>query len=571
MPTIIGIMTYKAGNLRTIQQRAKSITTNQLRDELLDYIQNLKIILTCLLDSIHDFGNGIIMKGNAGYINYIIDKLIDEAKLISSDQGKVRSEIIDWIQGWNTFANKTNPKITGTNLKDGSILKIIENLKGDSVENFVGFLLDVERVTLNRFSGSTLTPTPPHPTRHGNAFAVVNDHSARKTQCPAFFESLYNEASQAYISPTATNFKFFTVRDQGFVSSIFYNKDTNGANSRTDTIYSSPGIWDNGAARSQSVKGASGSQKTIVVPLDIETRNIIHERNAHFYITAPNIVNMRTRTLDNHADGGVLGFRFIRTNFDVAGLTPGMMYNNQIVKNALSTYGVTFGNTIFRSGIAPIDYETTITFSDIKKMKKTNIKNVIKILMNNTANITVKTLGPYKKELGEYFKPPGGVAYSTLGASGWTAINHALNQSSKQEKMKNAMMIFGCVLDIKRTGDFLQSASVKKHKDEYYNTVGAAGAAGAAGGYSREGIFATNDRIAGYISAKIHGNYTMLSSPTTPLTMLTVWNGISTTQIGPTKAPVEIHQLSKIDKSKLTIGGCNKKQKKKNEWRGIII
>ena len=49
-PTIIGIMTYKADNLRTIQQRAKSITTNiQLQDELLDYIQNLKIILTYCL------------------------------------------------------------------------------------------------------------------------------------------------------------------------------------------------------------------------------------------------------------------------------------------------------------------------------------------------------------------------------------------------------------------------------------------------------------------------------------------------------------------------------------------
>ena len=578
MPSIIGLMTYKAANLRTIEKKAKTITTDiTLQNELLAYIQNLKIILTCLLDSIHDFGNGIIMQGNGGYINYIIEKLIIEVDKISSDKGKVRSEIKAWINGWNNFAKKANPQITGTSLNDGSILQFIENAKGDSVENFVGFLLDVEMVTLNRFNGAISIPQPPHAI-HRKAFAVVNDHNGRKIQCPAFFGSLYDAASQTYISPTTPQFKFFTVRDQGFVSYIFYNRDTNAfpANlSKTDTIFSSPGMWDNGAAHGQSVKGASGSRKTIVVPLRIETRNIIHELNAQL-ITAPNIVNMRTRTLAHHADGGVLGFRFIRTDFNAAGLTHVTVYNDQIVKNALSTCHVTFGNTIFLSNSPPltyVHYETSITFSDIKKMKKANIKKVIKMLMDKTANITVNSLKPYKEELGNFFKPPPVGAYGPLGKTGWTAINHALSQSG-QEQTKNAMMIFGCVLDIKRTGDFLQSASVKKHKDEYYNAAaGAAGVAGAAGGYFREGIFATNDRIAGYISAKIHENYTILSSPSPPpFTMLTVWNGISTTKIDPTKASAEIHQLSKIDKSTLPIGGCNKKQKnKKKKMNGGVL
>jgi len=581
MPSIIGLMTYKAANLRTIEKKAKTITTNiTLQNELLAYIQNLKIILTCLLDSIHDFGNGIIMQGNGGYINYIIEKLIIEVDEISSDQGKVRSEIKAWITGWNNFAKKANPQITGTSLNDGSILQFIENAKGDSVENFVGFLLDVEMVTLNRFDAFTLIPPPPHAI-HRKAFAVVNDHNGRKIQCPTFFGSLYDAASQTYITPTTpaaiTKFKFFTVRDQGFVSYIFYNRDTNAVPailSQTDTIFSSPGMWDNGAAHGQSVKGASGSRKTIVVPLQIETRNIIHELNAQL-ITAPNIVNMRTRTLAHHADGGVLGFRFIRTDFNAAGLTPTTVYSDQIVKNALSKCEVTFGNTIFLSNSPPnnyVHYETRITFSNIKKMKKANIKKVIKMLMDKTANITVNSLKPYKEELGNFFKPPVG-AYGPLGQTGWTAINHALSQSG-QEQTKNAMMIFGCVLDIKRTGDFLQSASVKKHKDEYYNAAaGAAGVAGAAGGYFREGIFATNDRIAGYISAKIHENYTILSSPSPPpFTMLTVWNGVSTTKIGPTKASAEIHQLSKIDKSTLPIGGCNKKQKnKKKKMNGGVL
>merc|ERR1711966_121846 len=108
--------------------------------------------------------------------------------------------------------------------------------------------------------------------------------------------------------------------------------------------------------------------------------------------------------------------------------------------------------------------------------------------------------------------------------TGWNAIKYALNQSAPYKK-KHGMMVIGCLLDLKRSGDFMQSASVSKHQQHYSNSNPGVSPTNP----KRIGIFATNDRIAGYISAKIHENYTMLSMPGKPYSTLVVWNGISKT------------------------------------------
>ena len=88
---------------------------------------------------------------------------------------------------------------------------------------------------------------------------------------------------------------------------------------------------------------------------------------------------------------------------------------------------------------------------------------------------------------------------SVRAKKGKEILNFALNQPSPVKK-KNEMTILGCLFDLKRTGDFMQSASIQLYKKEDLPNS------------KSKGIFATNDRIAAYISAKIHNNYTILSS-----------------------------------------------------------
>ncbi len=601
MPSIIGLMTHKANNLRTIESAVKTTLVAPanyiLRDQLLNYIRNLRIILTCLLDSIHDFKAGPSMRGNKGYINHIINNLIDyfNNNILSPDVSNLKLDIIEWITQWNTNPARfpPNPATSSLTPGTGSILNFIQNAKGDNVEYFVALLLDVESVTLNRFDNGTPQPQVFNPI-HDNAIAVVNDFAQRKHQCPLFFDSLweaarvhYNTAANDLFAAATTtgnaaltlalathpqfSFKFFTIRDHGFVSSIFYNRDANAnpiANSKTDTIFSSPGLWDNGAKHGQSVDNDIGNSQTLgVEPLDLISNNIIHEQNA-----ATTMIN-----INDHADGGVLGFRYIRTY-----VPPNPAGGQHLLTNPINGGGVYFGNTIYLAaggGVYNVrDYDTFMSFDNIKAIDKNLIKGVIKELMANS-NITISCLDTYKNAIKHFFKAAAPVNVNGH-TNGWRILKVALSQSGTA-KNKNAKMILGCILDLKRSGDFMQSASVKSHKDNYDSMIAAAASAAiiseattaaatspaaAAGRQAalakvtgqtyKEGIFATNDRIAGYISAKIHGNYTMLSSPTTPLTMLTLWNGFSKTQqTGHNGYPVVIHQLKK------------KKEKFINNWR----
>ncbi|MDB4613917.1 hypothetical protein OAH43_00130 [bacterium] len=74
----------------------------------------------------------------------------------------------------------------------------------------------------------------------------------------------------------------------------------------------------------------------------------------HLSLTTSNILNNMI-TKNTPYDGGVLGFRYIRTDDD---------------PNPAIATGVTFGNTIHIAGrTAPFQYETFIPFNTFKRFK----------------------------------------------------------------------------------------------------------------------------------------------------------------------------------------------------------
>ena len=521
-------MIYKTDQLRKIERlifHLEQVTPaqKQVKNELTYYIRNLKIILTCLLDSIHDFGAGSLIRGNAGYISYIINSyIIPEALKISNDPQNIRTYIINWINQWNSLTHPAvfiNVPVHTQHGHTGSLYEFISTATGhDEAENFVALLLKVESVVLNRYNNGTLAPSATN-TVHIGAIAVVNDYNARTTQVPQFLNSLYLANN---------NSKFFTIRDNGFGSYIFHNRDTNAqppGQSLTDTIYIGPGRWDNGD-NEQSVRNALNAKRPAMRLADLSL--------GHLTLTTSNILNNMI-TQNTRYDGGVLGFRYIRTDDD---------------PNPNIATGVTFGNTIHIAGqTAPFQYETFIPFNTLRGLNKTAIKRVTSALIRNVTSISISDL---KSELTHWFRC---TAWLNGGPKkGEAVLKIALSQSAQHIKIKNANMIIGCLLDTKRSGDFMQSASVTALQTLLTS-----------GGAQRKGIFATNDRIAGYISAKIHQNYTILSVKGSPLTMAAIWNAPNTTVRGNLRAPVRsairAEELNGTNRNVVPVGGGNKRQK----------
>ena len=524
----INKMLHKADNLRTIERMLENIKPHQEYTNIYNYIKHLKITLTCLLDSVHDFGIGPLLSGTGlvgeGYIGYIINILIKQANLLHSPSpNHIKEHIINWLNGWNAISNhppSNFPIIASYNMvpNSGSILDFINGAIGvDEAENFVAFLLKVDSAVVNRFDNNTQKPDNSNAV-HKGAIAVVHEHNYRKTNCPKFLESLYN-ANNSLLS---SNNKFFTIRDNGFGSYIFHDKDTNGTQSLTDTIYTGPGKWDNGG-NDQYVKNKSNkkiSAKGVSIRFEIKSNNILS--------------TMSSDSLP--ADGGVLGFRYIKTIDD----------NTIVTQN-----GIYFGNTIYTSApVGKYEYETYIPFSTLKSLNKNSIKTVITALIKNHSKTSI-SYNDLKTQMRHWFQPVLGTSFgSATMNSGETVLKYAINQSLPIRK-QNINMIIGCLLDTKRSGDFLQSASVKELQSQGSPFNG------------RTGIFATNDRIAGYISAKIHENYTILSIKGTPFTMAAIWNAPNKTLVGnnisrPRQA-IKPENLSSTNKN--VIVGGNKKQK----------
>jgi DNA polymerase III gamma/tau subunit len=553
MPSTIARMNYKAQNLRTIEAIVNTLPpTNANRTPLLNYIRNLKITLTCLLDSIHDFSCGPIMQGANGYIDYIITELDNQASALPNHITKLY--IREWLQGWDSLATKNTGTQNLRNNHNGSINTFLQKARGNSVENFVAFLLNVDPVVVNKYNNQTPTPHPAAAVAHQNAFAAVHDYADRETVCPLLFDSLYENAREKLNQ--WNSIKFFTVRDNGFISYIFYDRDSNGPISLTDTIYSSPGLWDNGGWSQKIRNSAAQTQHALAIPLNLETRNVI----LHQDLNNPNMINSTDR-----ADGGILGFRFIRTEYNppFPDVVPG---DNPDAQNAWRTGGVTFGNIIYTPSVYII-YDTRITFPDLDAMDKRQVKSLVTTLI---AGSNTLSLGTWLKEVQPFFECPAGAPHG-FGSkvTGWNAIKYALSQSAPYKK-KNAMMVIGCLLDLKRSGDFMQSASVSKHQDAY-NMVTVTNPATTTNP-KRIGIFATNDRIAGYISAKIHENYTMLSMPGKPYSTLVVWNGISKTNAAGTgRAATDATRINSVAKNTLQVGGGNKKQKRNKKKKGGVF
>ena len=535
-------MMHKADNLRKIERLIGSVNpqTPQQKDDierLSKYISNLKLILTCLLDSIHDFGTGALLLGNQGYISYIITQhLIPQANQITiqSSSGNIqniKAHIINWINGWNALAQPDGGFVniqahTSNNYGSGSIYQLISTATGtDEAENFVAALLKVDSLVLNRYDNNTTRP-PDTNQVHNNPIAVVNDHALRTTQVPLFFDSLYLANNKP---PGSGNRKFFTVRDNGFGSYIFNNRDTNAHPnnfSKTDTIYAGPGRWDNGE-NEQYMRNAMNQKRPVLRIMETIPQA------PHFILTTNNILNNMSGQ-NYHFDGGVLGFRYITTRDYQDPNTPD---------------GITFGNTIHyggSSGANVFRYDTFIPFSTLKKLNKTSIKNVITALINNTASNTI-SINDLQSEMKHWFRCSQW--HDGTPKSGEQVLRYALSQPDPSQTT-NALMIIGCLLDTKRSGDFMQSASVNALETAYGN---------------RTGIFATNDRIAGYISAKIHGNYTILSVKGSPFTTVAIWNGYNKTykanDPARPRSAVRPNELSGTNKNVNPVGGGNKRQK----------
>ena len=543
-------MKHKADNLRTIEQLIFLLPDAApdaalIKTEYSNYIKNLKIILVGLLDSIHDFKTaGPVITGDTGYIKYIIDiYILPEANRISINSD-IKKHIINWINGWNSLFN---PNLGGfvnvpahTQGHSGSIYEFISNATGhDDAEHFVALLLNVDSVTLNRYSTPMLRPVQANIT-HNNHIAVVNDYSTRMDDCPHFLDSLYQVKNTAH--------KFFTIRDNGFGSYIFHNRDTNAvppALSLTDTIYTGPGKWDNGGNeqnvtnilnKKQQARGLDSNTGDFT----IITHNILNRMR---YVAMP----PNTHADDTHADGGVFGFQNI------------LIYDS-FKKSDDSV--IQFGNKIFYGNNKSIDYSTTVNLNFLKNLEKGLIKTGTQTLLRNVTSISKYDL---QDALEPWFDcadwPP-----NNMEMNGDAVINFALSQP-ELSKRKNVMMLIGCLLDIKRSGDFIQSASVKCLENLFVNS-----------GQQRQGIFATNDRIAGYISAKIHNNYTILSIKGSPLTMTAIWNARNNTTRHQGRAPIRPEDLTSTNKL-VTVGGGNKRQKyggnkginMKNKKGGVFI
>ena len=527
-------MIYKTENLRKIEKLISLLPGNlgaqiAIKNELTYYIRNLKIILTCLLDSIHDFGAGPLLRGNAGYINYIINNINDQALSISGDPQNIKTYIINWISGWNSL---TYPAVfinvpVHTNNHTGSIYEFITSAStDDAAENFVALLLKVDSTVVNRYDDSTSKPNAGNPI-HNGAIAVVNDHKVRATQCPLFLDSLY-EANQ----PAVGNRKFFTVRDNGFGSLIFENRDTNAvppARSLTDTIYTGPGRWDNGDNQ-QYVKNALKAKQPAMRLADANL--------GPFNLITWNILDTMTNQ-NTQYDGGVLGFRYIQISDH---------------PNHGPDVGITFGNRIFHGagGGVVYDYETFIPFDELRTIGKTAIKRVTKTLV---ANVTTISLTDLREQMKPWFQcdtwNPNGPGSVAVKMKGDAVLKFALGQPGPTG-IKNANMIIGALLDTKRSGDFMQSASVAALQILFQAKTN----------QNRTGIFATNDRIAGYISAKIHGNYTILSIKGSPFTMAAIWNAPNKTlrNRAPPRSAIRPEELSGTNKF-VNVGGGNKRQK----------
>ena len=91
----------------------------------------------------------------------------------------------------------------------------------------------------------------------------------------------------------------------------------------------------------------------------------------------------------------------------------------------------------------------------LRGLNKTAIKRVTSALIRNVTSISISDL---KSELTHWFRC---TAWLNGGPKkGEAVLKIALSQSAQHIKIKNANMIIGCLLDTKRSGDFMQSASV---------------------------------------------------------------------------------------------------------------
>ena len=363
-------MKHKADNLRTIERFISLLPDTPLKIEYANYIKNLKIILVGLLDSIHDFKTaGPVITGSTGYIKYIIDiYILPEANKISINSD-IKKHIINWINGWNSNHGGFVNVPAHTQGHGGSIYEFISNATGhDDAEHFVALLLNVDSVTLNRYSTPTLRPANNNYLNQNNHIAVVNDYSTRMDDCPHFLDSLYEVKNTA---PGGNGNKFFTIRDNGFGSYIFHNRDTNAdppALSRTDTIYTGPGKWDNGG-NEQNVTNKLNKKQQACGLVDV---NI-----GHFTIITRNILNRmspNTHADDTHADGGVFGFQKISIfdSFDES--------DDSVIE---------FENKIFHgNNTLTIDYSTTVNLNFLKDLEKGLIKTGTQTLLNNVTSIS---------------------------------------------------------------------------------------------------------------------------------------------------------------------------------------
>ena len=515
--TNIDKMKHKAENLRTIITLIEGGTaTSANKTAWSNYINNLQFILVCLLDSMHDFEQaGRIIKTT--YINHIITLLRVQATSLPGTPAVERQYIINWINGWNNnpvlFPDVGGHTTAGVN-NTGSISELIGKAGGNAAP-YVSFLLDVDSVNFNRYSGAVSRPY------HGNAvhndhIAVINDYGARMTDSQLFFDSL-QEAKVAQGLPSSNN-KFFTIRDNGFLSYIFYDRDSNGSNSLTDTIYTGPGKWDTGGCV-QNIENATNLRECAytflgrapVAYADDDINDIGWE---NYQIDSNNILE-RMQDLRAHTDGVVLGFQSISI------IDFPHRINNSMVRFTIRIY---HANTYF-------EYTNSIHLQYLQDMDKSTIKTGTKAILRGSNNISNTV---FQDVLEPYFNCDNWPLNPNFGAprTGAEVITFALDRQGEAGR-KNKMMLIGCLLDIKRSGDFMQSASVQGLQTQltFTPSVGLA--------QPRQGIFATNDRIAAYISAKIHNNATMLSIARNKddLNMVAIWNMPNKTVQGISRGP----------------------------------
>ena len=540
-------------------------------------IRNIKIVITSLLDSVHDCSGGSNLMEI--YVRNTIDNLIKivesaptvptvptvpaAAAAAAPGVAQAAPGVAQAAAQGAQAAAQAAQSVAITTITKNELIRLLKTknivklITSTFSEDFAGLLLEVPSVEYKKYSYAKSYNHASffsgiHPLLSRRHLGLIYDKLYKHDISDGFVTSLKSNLAMPYITALqgTTHFhNFITIRDNGFKHKMFTLQDSFAFPKKcTDTIYTGPGLWDNGG-KNQNVDDKNG--KKVLALSYGEAQSISKYDNgmeaqqlrlpngnpkkppnitsipSNYVFTLDNIFDLETKpssaiikggehvihyrwkngygTTKRHKEGGILGIQSIKTednNLYPSSTSPatGVTLTHRYYDNTQGTQG-TQGN--IRT------HEVKLTYKELLKINKDQVKKLLVSLFKSTSNYDKTTIQSIDNFFTQFFvdkKTSPQFKLSDIFAG--------------QYRIQNKYIFIGSLLDLKRSGDFGQSASVK----DIGNTL------------NRKGIFLTNDRIAAYISTMIHKNWTMLSSSEyEDLRLTAVWN--TTNRVSPKKIP----------------------------------